>query len=88
MIEVTGHKSCHTGSRKWRRSHRSQRSGRRVNAVAGNRVGHLVRDAWHAPTLGQKLVVLFGRPGETYTFKPKAEPDDLAGIEPGLVAAE
>lgn len=50
--------------------------------------GHLVRDAWHAPGLGQKLIVLFGRPGETYSFKPNARPDDLAGIEPGLVAAE
>jgi sterol desaturase/sphingolipid hydroxylase (fatty acid hydroxylase superfamily) len=51
--------------------------------------GHLIRDAWYAPTLKDKLVVLFGRPGETYSFKPKApKADDLSDLEPGLVAAE
>ena len=50
--------------------------------------GHLIRDAIHAPTLGEKLRVVFGRPGETYSHKGAQKADDLAGIEPGLVAAE
>jgi sterol desaturase/sphingolipid hydroxylase (fatty acid hydroxylase superfamily) len=34
----------------------------------------LARDFWHAPTLKDKFIVLFGRPGETFEAPPKAAP--------------
>jgi hypothetical protein len=31
----------------------------------------LARDFWHAPTWKDKVIVLFGRPGETFEVPPK-----------------
>jgi hypothetical protein len=48
---------------------------------------YLLRDFWYAPTLKDKLMVLLGKPGETYShpMKPKGE---IAADDPILVAAE
>jgi sterol desaturase/sphingolipid hydroxylase (fatty acid hydroxylase superfamily) len=46
----------------------------------------LLVDAWHAPGLAAKVIVLFGKPGETYNHVPKAK--EIAVDDPMLVAAE
>jgi len=38
----------------------------------------LARDFWHAPTLKDKVIVLFGRPGETFEVPPKAPAHGVA----------
>jgi sterol desaturase/sphingolipid hydroxylase (fatty acid hydroxylase superfamily) len=48
---------------------------------------YLLVDFWKAPTWGDKLRVLFGKPGETFTYAPK-KPTAIAADDPILVAAE
>jgi sterol desaturase/sphingolipid hydroxylase (fatty acid hydroxylase superfamily) len=43
--------------------------------------GFLARDFWYAPTLKDKLIVLFGRPGETFEAPPKAATAKPAAAE-------
>jgi sterol desaturase/sphingolipid hydroxylase (fatty acid hydroxylase superfamily) len=47
----------------------------------------LLIDAWHAPGIVAKLIVLFGKPGETYTHEAKPKGYDIAS-DPILAAAE
>ena len=42
----------------------------------------LARDFWHAPTLKDKMIVLFGRPGETFEAPPKGAHGDAAPAKP------
>ncbi len=49
---------------------------------------YLLVDFWHAPGLVEKLKVLFGKPGETFTYAGKPRTPALAADDPILVAAE
>ena len=42
----------------------------------------LARDFWYAPTLKDKIIVLFGRPGETFEAPPKGAHGDAAPAKP------
>jgi hypothetical protein len=46
----------------------------------------LFRDLWHAPSWKDKLVVLFGRPGETFEAPPKDAAPTKTAL-PDLAAA-
>jgi hypothetical protein len=45
----------------------------------------LLIDAWHAPGLAAKAVVLLGKPGETYNHVP--QPKGLAMADDHILAA-
>ncbi len=52
---------------------------------------HLAVDFWHAPSFAQKIRVLFGKPGETYSHGQKVLGDKDGGValdDPILAAAE
>jgi sterol desaturase/sphingolipid hydroxylase (fatty acid hydroxylase superfamily) len=49
---------------------------------------YLFRDVWHAPGLTEKLRVLFGKPGETYSHGVRAKPGAPAMDDAILAAAE
>lgn len=53
---------------------------------------YLLVDFWKAPTFGEKMRVLFGKPGETFSYDPKNKGNSAGGgiamDDPILVAAE
>ena len=49
---------------------------------------YLLLDLWYAPGLWQKIVVLSGKPGETYDYAKVKQKAGVQSPEPVMMAAE